>query len=208
MHQNTTERQGLTFGLQFLPDDVSELNLDITYSEQEYATRQDAVITRATGNKNFVEGVEPLGSQRPPAPFTDPQTDWYVIDTDTNTMLKELNRFGAGDLQASQGGDDQKNGSISLTYKRELTDTFRVSSQFGYSKSESKSLPSAFAAMQNFPQVPAVKLYDAGRDVEPVGYDCTTGTCEMVFGSSFADLGEQIVNDTLTIYAMPPLPHN
>lgn len=196
LHQNTTERQGLTFGLQFLPDDVSELNLDITYSEQEYATRQDAVITRATGNKNFVEGVEPLGSQRPPAPFTDPQTDWYVIDTDTNTMLKELNRFGAGDLQASQGGNDQKNGSISLTYKRELTDTFRVSSQFGYSKSESKSLPSAFAAMQNFPQVPAIKLYDAGRDVEPVGYDCTTGTCEMVFGSSFADLGEQIVNET------------
>tara|TARA_R110001592_G_scaffold354179_1_gene653652 strand:+ start:959 stop:4627 length:3669 start_codon:yes stop_codon:yes gene_type:complete len=195
LHQNNTERQGLTLGLQFLPDDVSEMTLDITYSTQEYATRQDAVISRFTNNENFVEGVKPLGELRPAAPFTDPQRDWYVVDTDTNTLVKQLNRFGAGDLQASQGGNDQKNGSVSFTYKRELTDEFRMSSQIGYSKSESESLPSAFAALQNFPQVPAVKLYDAGRDVEPVGYDCTSGTCRMVVGSSLVDLGEQIVNE-------------
>ncbi len=194
LHQNTTDRQGLTLGLQFLPDDVSEMTLDITYSTQEYANQQDAVITRSSANKNFVEGEKPLGDLRPAAPFSDPQNDWYVIDTDNNTMVRELNRFGAGDLQSSQGGNDQTNGSVSFTYKRELTDMLRMSSQIGYSKSESESLPSAFAAMQNFPQVPAIKLYDAGRDVEPVGYDCSTGVCKMVFGSSFVDLGEQIVN--------------
>ena len=85
------------------------------------------MITRSSANKNFVEGEKPLGDLRPAAPFSDPQNDWYVIDTDNNTMVRELNRFGAGDLQSSQGGNDQTNGSVSFTYKRELTDMLRMS---------------------------------------------------------------------------------
>ncbi|TLU65175.1 TonB-dependent receptor [Thalassotalea litorea] len=195
LHQNSNDRAGINLGLQWVPTDSTEIMFDATYTKAEQKRYNDAVVSRFPGNNNFVEGEQPLGTLRPEAPFSDPQADWYTINTDTSTLTKFVNRFGAGDIQNSTGGDESDNFSAALNIKQEITDEFRMSGLIGYSLSKSDSLPSAFAALQNFPNVPAVKLYDAGEMIEPVGYDCTSGRCEMVFGDSFVDLGEQIVNE-------------
>ncbi|SET37869.1 TonB-dependent receptor [Thalassotalea agarivorans] len=194
LHQNTHDRSGATLGLQWLATDTTEITFDATYTKAEQTNLMDAVITRFPGNENFVEGEAPLGSLRPEAPFTDPQADWYTLDTNTHTFTKLINRFGAGDLQNATNGNESTNTSARIEIKQEITDNFRGSLAAGYSLSESDSLPSAFAAMQNFPNVPAVLLYDALENIEPVGYDCTTGQCQLVHGSTFVDLGDQIVD--------------
>ncbi|MDU0354351.1 TonB-dependent receptor [Paraglaciecola aquimarina] len=47
--------------------------------------------------------------------------------------------------------------------------------------------------MQNWAQVTQGMLYDAGDDVQPVGYDCTTGvTCTMIHGEDIIDFGDNL----------------
>ncbi|WP_341938300.1 TonB-dependent receptor domain-containing protein [Marinimicrobium sp. C2-29] len=191
--KSTNDRQGLNLGIQWAPTHRTEVMLNTTYTKQEETQDKDAFSVRQSNTENFVEGRNVIpGDIRPPAPFTDPQEDWYTIDTDTSTFIKRLDRFGSGDIVSAVRGDERENISATLDFSHEFTDRFRVESKLGYSSSESESLPNAYAVMQNFVQVPSRLLYDAGRDIEPVGFDCTSGVCKLVTGNSFVDLGEQI----------------
>ncbi|WP_027330211.1 TonB-dependent receptor domain-containing protein [Marinimicrobium agarilyticum] len=191
--KNTNDRQGANLGIQWAPTDRTELMFNTTYTKQEETQQKDGFAVRDNRVTNFVEGRDVLPNDiRPPAPFTDPQEDWYTINTDTNTFIKKMNRFSVGDVVSSIGGDERENISATLDFSHEFTDRFRMESKIGYSSSESESLPNAYAVMQNFVQVPSRLLYDAGRDIEPAGFDCTSGSCKLVTGDSFVDLGEQI----------------
>ncbi|MBU2887747.1 TonB-dependent receptor [Gilvimarinus agarilyticus] len=190
---NTNDRTGGTLGIQWAPTDRTEVMFNGTYTAQEETRQLDAFKTRRANNNNFVEGLESISSNyRPAAPFTDPQQDWYTIDTDTNTFTKNINRFGIGDVLSSVGGDDKENASATLDFSHEFTDTFRAAAKIGYSKSTADSLPNAYAVMQNFVEVPVQVLWDAGENIQPTGYDCTSGKCNLVYGDSFIDLGDQI----------------
>lgn len=194
LHQNESNRQGISLGLQYLPTDVSELMLDLTYSKQELLRTYDAVQSKSfANNPNWVEGATPSSFARPPNPSSDP-IDWLQVDTSTYDMTKRLNRYGNGNLVRADGGTDNDNFSATLNFKTELTDSLRMEAQVGHSFSKSESLPNAFTVMQNYVQVPGFALYDAGTNVEPVGVDCTGGgdTCRMVYGDSLVDLGENL----------------
>ncbi|MBU3021266.1 TonB-dependent receptor [Aestuariibacter sp. A3R04] len=194
LHQNESNRYGGSLGIQWLPDDVSELMFDATYSKQELVRTYDAIQTKSfANNPNWIEGEIPTSFVRPPNPFSDP-IDWIQVDTETYDMTKRVNRYGNGSMVRADGGTENENLSATLNYKRELTDTLRLEAQIGHSASKSESLPNAYTVMQNFYQVPGMLLWDAGADIEPVGVDCTGGgdTCRMVYGNSFIDLGEHL----------------
>lgn len=195
LNKSLTDRQGLTLGVQWLPTDASQLSLDVTYTKQTKDTTFDGIKTRQTGgnNNNFIEGEAPL-TNFPGliAESTDPQADWYTIDTDTQTFLKKIDRFGAGDISRSEGGDKQENLNVSLKYDLDITDDLRMGIQLGHSKSQSKSLPNAWTNMQNFQQVAPPKIFEAGDEVQPVGFDCTSGKCVMVTGDAKIGLGEHL----------------
>lgn len=194
LHQNESNRYGASLGIQYLPGDVTEIMFDATYSKQELVRTYDAVQTKSfSNNPNWVEGLEPTSFVRGPNPFSDP-IDWMQVDTTTYDMTKRVNRFGNGNMVRSDGGQDNENLSATLNFKTEITDMFRVEAQVGHSSSQSDSLPNAYTVMQNYVQVPGFALWDAGADVEPVGIDCTGrgNTCEMVYGNSLVDLGENL----------------
>lgn len=194
LHQNESNRQGATLGLQYLPGDVTEFMFDATYSKQELVRTHDAVQTKSfANNPNWVEGQVPTSFVRPPNPFSDP-IDWIQVDTETYDMTKRINRFGNGNIVRTDGGQDNENLSATLNFKTEFNDMFRVEAQVGHSSSKSESLPNAYTAMQNYVQVPGFSLWDAGANVEPVGVDCTGGgdICKMVYGNSLVDLGENL----------------
>ncbi|MFC3122237.1 TonB-dependent receptor [Agaribacter flavus] len=194
LHQNESNRYGGSLGIQFLPNDVSELMLDVTYSKQELVRTFDAVQAKSFANiPNFVEGVQPTNFSRAPNPFSDP-IDWIQVDTRTYDMTKRINRYGNGNLVRSDGGQDNENFSSTLNFKTELSSSLVVEAQVGHSFSKSESLPSAFTVMENFVQVPGRLLYDAGANIEPVGVDCTGGgdVCRAVYGNSLVDLGENL----------------
>ncbi|WP_111979252.1 TonB-dependent receptor domain-containing protein [Algibacillus agarilyticus] len=190
---NTSDRHGGSLGLQFIPNDDSEVMYNLTYSKQTQERNYDQVTARFAGQNNFVEGIDPkIPSREGVATLTDPQEDWFTVDTDTHTLVKRLQRFGAGDITNSVGGSENTNLSSSLNLKYAFTDTFRMEAQLGISASQSESLPSLFANLQNYNQSPAALLHDAGSDIQEVGYDCTTGSsnCQMVTGTAFIGLGD------------------
>jgi iron complex outermembrane receptor protein len=193
LHENESNRQGLSLGVQFLPTDTSELMFDVNYSKQDLVRTMDSIQARANANKlNQIEGL-PSADNRPVAPSTDPY-DWYQVNTDTSTMMKRMNRYGSGNMARSDGGTDNENFSTTLNFKTELTDSLRMSALVGMSKSTSDSKPdNAFTVMQNWAEVPQGLLYDAGDDIQPVGYDCTTGvTCTMIHGEGLIDFGANL----------------
>ncbi|KXI28826.1 TonB-dependent receptor [Paraglaciecola hydrolytica] len=194
LHQNESNRQGASLGLQYLLGDVTEIMFDATYSKQESVRTYDAVQTKSfSNNPNWIEGQVPTSFVRPPNPFSDP-IDWLQVDTTTYDMTKRINRYGNGNMVRADGGQDEENLSATLNFKTELTDSFRVEAQVGHSSSKSESLPNAYTVMENFYQVPGSLLWDAGAAVQPVGVDCTGSgdTCKMVYGNSLVDLGEHL----------------
>ncbi|WP_237716344.1 TonB-dependent receptor [Catenovulum agarivorans] len=197
LHRNTTDRTGLSLGVQWLPADTTEVMFDLTYSEQDYNRTFDAIRTRPGSSAGFVEGqlnvpnyAQPSHAELYTSPFTDDFADWIGIDTRTNTITKNTGRFGQGDLTRSDGGDKQTNLSTTLDIKHSINDNLEMSIKLGHSQSKSDSLPdSAYTNMQNFHQVNSPLLYRAGADIIETGYDCTSGRCEMVVGDSVSDLG-------------------
>lgn len=196
--KNTNDRQGVTLGIQWAPTEETEVMFNGTYTNQKETAARNGFLTRLTNRNNFVEGVAAINS-RPNAPFTDPQEDWYTINTQTNTFTKRIDRFGIGDVLSSRGGDDRENLSAAFDITHDINHSFRVAAKVGYSKSTSETRPNAFAIMQNFREVPLGLLFDAGRDIQPVGYDCTSGKCNLVFGSDFVDTGAQLDDMGITL---------
>mgnify|MGYP000533668076 CR=1 FL=1 len=193
-----SDRRGFTLGVQWLPGDRTEVNFDLTHSNQTQSRFNDGVLTRFPGaNKNFVEGQRPLNQIRGAAPFSDPQQDWYTFNTETKTFTKFLNRFAAGDVYNARGGDDKDNTNGQIKINHDFSDTLRMEASLGFSSSRSNSLPSAYAALQNFRNLPAFLLFDAGDQIQPVGYDCSTGICQLVTGDGVVDLGERIVDEVV-----------
>jgi len=196
LHQNESDRTGLTLGLQWIPTDETEVTYDLTYSKQDRIRTFDEVKTRTTGSTGLVEGernVANYDNAEYQSTFTDPFADWLVVDTTTNTVLKDTSRFGVGDITRSDNATEESNLSTTIKVEHYITDDLQVSVALGHSRSESESSPdNAYTNMQNFLQVPGPLLFKAGKNVVPSGYDCTSGQCEIVTGDTFVDLGENL----------------
>lgn len=196
--KNVNDRQGGTLGIQWAISEDTEIMFNGTYTKQDEPSVRNAFRTNTpSGVGNFSQGQLAV-DLRGNAPFSDPQQDLYTIDTRTNTFIKNINRFGSGDVVSAIGGDERENLSATIDFTHNISDSFRVAAKVGYSNSTSESLPNAFAVMQNFTEAPSTLHFDAGRDIQPVGYDCTSGRCNLVFGSHFVDLGTQIDDEGAT----------
>ncbi|WP_111978885.1 TonB-dependent receptor [Algibacillus agarilyticus] len=194
LSENESNRTGASLGIQFLPSDTSELMFDVTYSRQDLSDKTSSITTSTNkGNTNFVRGVQSIDS-RPDAPFTDPEEDWYSVDTDTLTVTKYLNRFGRGGIAQNVGGTINENLSSTLDFKLDITDSLRMNFLAGYSSSESTTKPNGNAILSNGKHVNATILYDVGADVVPVGFDCTTGKCLISHGDQMVDFGDLLVD--------------
>ncbi|WP_286133520.1 TonB-dependent receptor [Colwellia sp. UCD-KL20] len=196
LHQDESERAGLTLGLQWIPTDQTEITYDLTYSEQDRHRTFDEIKTRNNISPGLIEGernVANYATEEYESQFTDPFANWFTVDTTTNTVIKDISRFGAGDISRSNTDTEESNLSTTLKIEHYITDDLQVSLSLGHSRSESQSGPdNAYTNMQNFHQVPGPLLFNAGRDIIPSGYDCTTGQCEIITGDTFVDLGENI----------------
>ena len=200
--QNESNRYGANLGMQFEVSDTTELAFDVNYSFQEQVRNRNALQIRRPNSTapNHVAGVGNQVIGRAPT-FTDPQQDWYVINTETRTFEKKLDRFGSGAFVVAEGGDDIENTVASLSLNHEFTPALRGEFKLGYSQSESESIPNAFLVMQSFAEITTQVLFDAPpvdapNGIQPVGFDCTSGPCRIVFGDGVLDFGEN--NETYT----------
>lgn len=199
--ENTNDRWGFNAGFQLAASEKTDITLDVSYSNQETRNSSSQVRVRlAVDDGNFVAGglAAPDSGSQAIAQFTDPQEDWWTVNTDTLTFTKKLSRANSGDLIRSVGGNQTDNYSAALKINHDFSDELHFEFTAGQSYSESKSLPSTYLYTQNT-QVNARVLVNAGPvgtvgGIQPVGYDCSSGDCAMVVGTHIVDIGENFNN--------------
>ncbi|WP_143873479.1 TonB-dependent receptor [Catenovulum sediminis] len=195
LYQNKRDRHGATVTFQFLPTDSTDISLDFTYSKQNFETSTDGVTTRTRLDfEPYVEGVVnskyKIDGDDAAPPFTDPLHDWFMVDTQTRTFVKATNRFGDGGYTRSTGGDTTTNKVVNFALKQFITDTLRM--DIGLNYSDTHLVPESKFNLQLLSGTNGLQWADeAGTPhtgIQPVGYDCSTGTCQMVVGTSLGSL--------------------
>ncbi|EWH08971.1 TonB-dependent receptor [Catenovulum agarivorans DS-2] len=172
LHRNQRKRQTVNLGLQFLPTENSDLQLDLTYTKQEVQRDNHKVGVNAPNTSNAdYENLE-----------TDPQHDWWVINTDSHTLVKSLNRYGGGSFGRNRGGDLNKTKGATLSFSQYITDDIKVDLKAGIMRTEFESLPNSNVNTANWGTIPRPVLEKTPLELlEPVGYDCTGGQkCQFV----------------------------
>jgi len=174
LNLNERNRQSATLGLQYQPDDNTDIQLDLTHSKQEILLENhqyDLQIRLNSKNKK-----------------TDPQQDWWTINTENHTLVKRLDRFNKGRVYRFSGGSELENNVATLNIEHDFTDTFSANLILGYSKTEQDSLPNARVLLAGKSPTKRLPLASDDPDVvtlQPQGYDCTSGSCQIIANEGF-----------------------
>ncbi|MGJ8693284.1 MAG: TonB-dependent receptor [Thalassotalea sp.] len=194
LFQNKRDRHGATLSFQYLPTDTTNINLDLIYGKQELVTTDHRITVRTlTDNDNYVEGVPHLELSRGTpselyAPeFSDPQEDWWTMDTKNRTLVKTLNRFADGGYGRTNGGDSTTNTVVNLSLEQYITDDFKLDVGVNYSKSHLEPVSTYVVNLQGgkYGKQYATEYGTPHTGIQPAGYDCTSGSCIMVGGDGY-----------------------
>ena len=172
---NQRDRLTATAGIQYIPFEDTEIQLDINYSKQDIdVDNQRYNIQLGLTDPNY---------------DTDPQEDWWVVNQSTNTLEKRLMRRSRGRIYRQIDGQEVENKIASLNIKQIITDNFSADLTFGFSKTTSDSKPNATILLNpagNTNDVPLVSDSPNVPSLEPAGIDCTSGSCELIVGTGYA----------------------
>ncbi|MER2490762.1 TonB-dependent receptor [Catenovulum sediminis] len=182
LNMNTRERKTATLGLQFLPTEDTEVMLDLNYSNQVVHIDNNnlQVQQRANDNNNNDD---------------DPQAQWHTIDG--NILTKNLERHGRSKITRQVGGRETENKVASLNITHYITDNLKAEAMFGYSNTDSFTLPTAFVLLDTragtyedtpLPDELAENVPDNTVALQPTGFDCTQGpVCNFVMSDGYFD---------------------
>ncbi|MCQ3831033.1 TonB-dependent receptor [Microbulbifer elongatus] len=199
LFQNERDRQGVNLGLQWYATETTEVNANVSWNKQDIVSVMHDLRTRTGTYGNMFEGEYVDGVvMEGPSEWTDPQADWHTIDTETRTFTKMLNRTALGDISQGTNRFTNENAIVSLDLTQQIGDSVVVSGGLNYSKAEQLPGESYYVNMQNFDRINARQLmYTSADDIQPVGYDCTSGRCVLVAGTDMVDHGDVLPPDEL-----------
>ncbi|GLR72420.1 TonB-dependent receptor [Agaribacter marinus] len=202
---NERNRQGVDMTLQYQPTEDTDIVLNLNWANQEVVDTFHGVSIRSRADlPNFVEGVENPTAANPGTPniptYTDPQSEWWVIDTETRTLVKSVNRFADGGFQRRNGGGTTVNKVANLNLTHHFTDEISMEAGVNYSETHleptnnvTMNLLNGFGVQAQV-KARAAEFGTPHTGIQPAGYDCTTGICELVFGDGFTSLNSPEVN--------------
>lgn len=149
----------------------------------------------------FVSPLNAPGNAFGIAPtFSDPQADWYGIDTDTRTYTRVINRFQTADLNSSLARFENESKTISAELNHEFTDNLRVKLGGSFQSAERIPDQQIWMSVQSR-ENPAYLRFAAGPvgttgGIQPIGTDCSSGVCQPYVGTGFLDRGRFINEPT------------
>jgi len=130
------------------------------------------------------------------APFADPSS-WQVVNTETRAWDRILRRYDGGDVNAASNSFSNENLTTSLDFEQRLFDAVTVNVGGSYQKSEQIPDKQVYVNLQSARENPFyLRFFQDPSDLEPHGFDCTSGTCRPVTGSTPVGLGNIIANPT------------
>ena len=192
---NERDRLAIDGSLQWEITPRTDITLNANFAQQDIDGRLDILRTRnRPTTANLIAGVQPAGvfGGNPPAvPLVgDLQQNFHIIDPETRTFTRFVNRFGLGDISAGINQFKNENLTLAAELNHEFNDDLRITLGASTQRAEQKPGTNIFVNAQNFAETPNRVLVNvpAGQ-LEPVGFDCTTGECTLVAGTTPADLG-------------------
>lgn len=169
LNSNKRDRLSATAGIQFLPTETTEVQIDLNYSKQE--------IDLDNHRYNMQFGLTE------PNLDTDPQEDWWTINQETHTQEKRLMRRSKGRIYRQLDGQEVENKLASINIKQVITDTLSADLTMGYSRTTSGSKENANIVLipkGNTEDTPLVSNSPNVPSLEPSGVDCSTGVCNLI----------------------------
>ncbi|MBH0077009.1 TonB-dependent receptor [Pseudoalteromonas sp. SWYJ118] len=177
------DRQSITLGLQYQPTADTDIQLDLTHSNQEVILdnhQYDLQILSNLKNKN-----------------SDPQEDWWTINNENHTLVKRLDRSNRGRVFRLKGGSEIKNNIGTLSIDHHFTDNFSGKLIAGYSKTSQDSLPNArvmLAGKSKTNKLPITSNDPNEVTLQPQGYDCSSGSCQIIANKGFIQFPDGITD--------------
>ena len=169
LNSNKRNRLSATAGIQFLPTETTEVQIDLNYS------KQDIELDNHRYNMQF--------GLTDPNLATDPQEDWWTINQESHTQEKRLMRRAKGRIYRQLDGQEVENKLASFNIKQIITDTLSADLTMGYSRTTSGSKENANILLipkGNTDDTPLVSNAPNIPSLEPSGVDCTSGICNLV----------------------------
>ncbi|WP_077342145.1 TonB-dependent receptor [Pseudocolwellia agarivorans] len=186
LNLNERKRQSITGGFQFYLGDDTELQLDLSHSNQD--VKEDTHRYDMQFDINWV-----------PEDYA-PVHNFWTVDRENNTLAKRLVPQSKGRIYRDVGGYEVDNNVASLRLEHNITDTFNVSLVAGYSNTKQETKPDNASMLLEPGAISIDDLpypeYDGNGNIipsannnqyviQPTGYDCTSGTCYLVTGNDF-----------------------
>ncbi|MCJ8294076.1 MAG: TonB-dependent receptor [Colwellia sp.] len=178
LYENKLERQGFTTALQWELSEATELNFNVTYSDQYRETTDNSMVSV---QNRFAYEDQDLAN------LTDPNNPWVVYDAASQSFTKKINRLGYGRIESQEVGVDTDNTVVNLELSHYFTDNFSMILSGGYSKTKVEDVFYARATSSQQNNVPDMSTVPSDL-LQPTGYDCTTGNCYVVAGTAEIDL--------------------
>ncbi|MGJ8680554.1 TonB-dependent receptor domain-containing protein [Paraglaciecola sp.] len=172
INMNERNRKSITAGLQYAPTDNTDIQLDLSHSQQD--------ILDDNQNFNMQFGLLDPNNE------DDPQHDWWTVDRESSSLVKRYSRHAKGRSYRNVGGYDQKTNVATFNLEHWITEDLKMTFLAGYSRTQSDSKDNIGLFMT--PNgVSATSMYDIpltsdDPDVitlEPAGYDCTGSRCSI-----------------------------
>ncbi|MFC3122829.1 TonB-dependent receptor [Agaribacter flavus] len=215
LYTNQRNRQGVDATFQYQPTDETDIVLNLNWANQDVIDTNHSVNIRPRVDlKNYQEGVVNVNAVNvfPDSipTFSDPQEDWATFDPESRTLLKSLGRFGDGGMQRRNGGGTTVNKVANLNVTHYFSDSFSMEVGLNYSNTHLEPTNNVTMNLLNnkvWAQVKA-RASEYGTPhtgIQPAGYDCTSGICELVFGDGFVSLNDpEVTGDEFSRSAFNP----
>lgn len=184
---NERERTTANMGLQFRPTESTDIQLDLTYTEQ--IQKNDNRTLRLATNSNAA-----LNS-------LDPTADWNGVDLASHTLQSQISREFDGDIRRSKGETKTETVVASLKLNQQITDRLSMDVTAGYSKTDDTTPEFINVQTALWGTVDASLINNVSLDqLEPVSYDCTTADCNFTVGQTNAvvDPATQVVQSSVS----------
>ncbi len=167
-NQNIRDRFSVSTGIQWLPTEDTDIQLDVTHTKQ----------TVETDYHNFRLNFAPVANPNGDAADNG-------VDLNTRTLERSYNKRSSGFFNRSQGTREVETNVVSLDIEHAITDELVVSFVAGYSKTEDGTDDHVSLATATWGTTTG-GIVDGMPDdwLEPIGYDCNAGDCSFASGET------------------------
>lgn len=176
---NDNKRKGFNSTIQWMPSKNTEVILNTTFSHQDVIVDDNTMLINGT--------TDPIRADDPALELNNP---WIVYNPNNQMFVKKLNRILRGRTSRLQTGINTTNKILSLEMNHSFSDNFQASARMGSSITKAKDDYYTFLNSNNYVNVSVNLLASIPPElIEPTGYDCSSGKCYIITGTSNVDFG-------------------